>query len=257
MMKPIIAILSAIAVCIVIPESRAAEPQGKPGPVSTATEAAHAPRAATPVPKAGKANWMPQHEAIVAQARKGGIDLLFIGDSLTKCWSREGREVWTARFAPLHAANFGISGDATEHVLWRIQNGELDNIHPKAVVLLIGTNNITEGDSPADIAQAIRAIVGEFRRRLPNTRILLLGVLPRRELPNHRDRETIRQINQIISRLHDGDHVTYLDFGDKMLQPDGSLTKEVTKDFTHLTAKGYEIFAGAIQPVVESLLRKP
>jgi len=256
-MKSSIAILSAIAVCIAIPASFAAEPQGKPNPMSAAAEAARAPRSATPVPKAEKQNWMPQHEANVAQARKGGIDLLFIGDSLTKCWSREGREVWNARFAGSHAANFGISGDATEHVLWRIQNGELDNIHPKAVVLLIGTNNITEGDSPADIAQAIRVIVGEIRRRLPSTRTLLLGVLPRRELANHPDRETIRAINRLISGLHDGDHVTYLDFGDKLLQPDGSMTKELTKDFTHLTPKGYEIFAGAIQPAVESLLRKP
>ena len=256
-MKTSIAILSAIAVFSAIPVSRAAEPQGKPDPVSAATEVAHAPRAATPEPKNGKENWMPQHEANVTQARKGGIDLLFIGDSLTKCWLREGREVWTARFAGRHAANFGISGDATENVLWRMQNGELDNIHPKAVVLLIGTNNITVGDSPADIAQAVRAIVEEIRRRLPNTRILLLGILPRRELANHRDRETIRTINRLISRLHDGDHVTYLDFGDKLLQSDGSMTKELTKDFTHLTAKGYEIFAGAIQPVVESLLRKP
>ena len=257
MMKPSIAILSAIAVFAAIPASLAAEPQGKPAPVSAAAEAARAPRAATPVPKTEKANWMPQHEANVAQAHKGGIDLLFIGDSLTKCWCREGREVWTARFAEKHAANFGISGDATEHVLWRIQNGELDNIHPKAVVLLIGTNNITEGDSPADIAQAVRTIVGEIRRRLPNTRILLLGVLPRREFANHPDRETTRAINRLISQLHDGDHVIYLDFGDKLLQPDGSMTKELTKDFTHLTAKGYEIFAGAIQPLIESLLRKP
>jgi lysophospholipase L1-like esterase len=200
---------------------------------------------------------MPQHEANVALARKGGIDLLFIGDSLTKCWSREGRDVWAARFAPLKAANFGISGDCTQHVLWRLQNGEVENIHPKVVVLLIGTNNITLGDSPADIAQAVGAIVGEIRKRLPESRVLLLGVLPRRELPDHPDRETIRAINSLLSRLQDGDHVTYLDFGDKLLQPDGRMSKELTKDFTHLTAQGYVVFAGAIQPTVEALLRKP
>ena len=216
--------------------------------------AAPAPRAATPVPK-GKEGWREQHDQLVAQARKGKIDLLFVGDSLTKCWSREGRDVWTAHFGKLHAANFGISGDCTQHVLWRLQNGELDPIQPKALVLLIGTNNITEGDSPEDVALAVRAIIQEVRRRSPGTRILLLGVLPRRELASHRDRETIRAINSRISRLRDGDHVTYLDFGDKLLQPDGGLTTEVTKDFCHLTAKGYEIVAEAIQPVVESLLR--
>ncbi len=226
-------------------------------PTPTATPIAHAPRAATAVPKTENPNWMPQHENNVALARKGGIDLLFVGDSITKCWSREGREVWAARFAPLHAANFGISGDATEHVLWRLQNGELDNIHPKVVVLLIGTNNITEGDSPAVIAQAVGAVVGEIRKRLPDSRILLLAVLPRRELANHPDRETIRAINRLLSPLQDGDHVTFLDFGDKLLQPDGRMTKEVTKDFTHLTAEGYQIFADAIEPTIKALLRKP
>ena len=211
-------------------------------------------RAATPVPK-GKEGWREQHDQLVAQARKGKIDLLFVGDSLTKCWSREGRDVWTNHFEKLHSANFGISGDCTQNVLWRLQNGELDPVQPKALVLLIGTNNITEGDKPEDIAQAVRAIIQEIRNRSPGTRILLLGVLPRRELASHRDRKTIRAINSLLSRLRDGDHVTYLDFGDKLLQPDGSLTKEVTKDFCHLTAKGYEIFAEAIQPVVESLLR--
>ena len=218
---------------------------------------AQMPRAASPVPKAENPNWMPQHEANVALVRKGGIDVLFVGDSLTKCWSREGRDVWAARFAPLHAGNIGISGDCTQHVLWRLENGELEKIHPKAVVLLIGTNNITAGDSPADIAKAVGAIVGEIRQRLPEARILLLGILPRSELASHPVRETVRSVNNLISKLQDVDHVTYLDIGDKLLQPDGSLTKEVTKDFTHLTANGYEIFAGAIQPIVERLLAKP
>lgn len=137
--------------------------KGQSASTAPTPAAAHAPRAATPVPKTEKQNWMPQHENNVALARKGGIDLLFVGDSITRCWSREpGIKEWSTRFAPLHAANFGISGDCTEHVLWRLQNGELENIHPKAIVLLIGTNNITGGDSPADIAQAVGAIVGEF-----------------------------------------------------------------------------------------------
>ena len=226
-------------------------------PKAATPAAALVPRAARPVPKTETENWMPQHEANVALARKGGIDVLFIGDSLTKCWAREGRDVWTACFEPLKAANFGISGDCTQHVLWRLQNGEVENLHPKAVILLIGTNNISKGDSPADIAWAVGAIIGEIRQRLPGSRILLLGVLPRRELPDHPDRETIRAINSILPRLQDGNHVTYLDFGDKLLQPDGRLTKQVTKDFTHLTGTGYEMFAEAILPAVESLLRHP
>jgi lysophospholipase L1-like esterase len=221
-----------------------------------ALAAAKVPRAATPVPKSENANWMPQHEANVAMIRKGGVDVLFVGDSLTKCWSRQGRDVWAARFAPLHAVNIGISGDCIQHVLWRLQNGELENTHPKAVVLLIGTNNISAGDSPADIAQAVGAIIGEIRQRSPEAHILLLGILPRSERANHPVRETVRSVNGLLSKLEDADHVTFLDFGDKLLQPDGSLTKDVTTDFTHLTADGYKIFADAIQPIVERLLGK-
>jgi acetyl esterase/lipase/lysophospholipase L1-like esterase len=224
---------------------------------SAATPAGAKPRAATPVPKTENQNWMPQHDANVALARKGGIDVLFIGDSITKCWSREGRDVWAARFAALHAENFGISGDCTQHVLWRLQNGELENMHPKVVVVLIGTNNISARDSPADIAQAVGAIVGEIRHHAPASRILLLGILPNQEFANHPNREKIRATNHLISQLQDGDRITYLDFGNRLLQPDGTLTVEIAKDFCHLTPKGYEIFADAIQPTVESLLPKP
>jgi len=213
--------------------------------------------AGVPVPKTEKPNWMPQHDANVATARKGGIDLLFVGDSITKCWVREGRDMWNARFAPLHAADFGISGDCTQHVLWRLQNGELDTIQPKAVVLLIGTNNITMGNSPEEIAQAVSAIIAEIRKHLPATRILLLGILPRRESHAHNDRQTIRDINDRLSKLNDGNLVTYLDIGEKFLLPDGNMNKELTTDFCHLTPKGYEVFAMAIQPSVNDLLKKP
>lgn len=250
--KPTQLVIAALLLPLGILGQAVGTPPNAPTPAVT-----QVPRAVTPVPKLENSNWMPQHEANVALATKGGIDVLFVGDSITKCWSREGRDVWTARFAPLHGGNIGISGDCTQHVLWRLQNGELENIQPKAVVLLIGTNNISAGDSPADIAEAVGAIVGEIRRRLPETRILLLGVLPRSELASNPVRETVRSVNHLISKLHDADHVIYLDIGDKLLQPDGSLTKEVTKDFTHLTANGYEIFAGAIQPTVQRLLGKP
>ena len=249
-MKLTAIILAALALA---PVSRGAEPEAKAAPVMEAK----VPRAATPQPKTERPGWMAQHDALTAQARKGNIDLLFMGDSLTKCWSREGRDVWAAKFAKLGARNFGISGDCTQHLLWRIQNGELENIKPKAVVLLIGTNNISMGDSPQDIAVAVAAILGEIHRRLPDSRILLLGVLPRKENADHRDRETIRTLNGLLSRLQNGNHVTYLDFGDKLLQPNGSMPKEVTTDFTHLTAKGYGIFAQAIEPVLIPLFAKP
>jgi lysophospholipase L1-like esterase len=237
----------------------AASSSAKPGDSSStapAPAAGTAPRAATPVPKTENQNWMPQHDANVTRARQGNIDVLFFGDSITKCWVRDGLDVWKSRFVPMKAENFGISGDCTQHVLWRVQNGELENIHPKVIVLMIGTNNIGGQDSPADIAQAVGAIVGEIRQRLPETRVLVLGILPTQELATHPRREKIRATNKIISKLQDGDHVTYLDIGDKLLQPDGNFSVEITKDFCHLTPKGYEIFADAIQPTIQSLLSK-
>lgn len=238
----------------------AASSSAKPGDSSSAAPApaaGTAPRAATPVPKTENQNWMPQHDANVTRARQGNIDVLFFGDSITKGWVRDGLDVWKARFVPMKAENFGISGDCTQHVLWRIQNGELENIQPKVVVLLIGTNNISSHDTPEDIAKAVGAIVGEIRHRSPKTRILLLGILTRRELATHPDREIVRANNRLLSQLQDGDHVVYLDLGDKLLQPDGNMSVEISKDFVHLTPKGYEIFADAIQPTIQSLLSKP
>ena len=103
---------------------------------------------------------------------------------------------------------------------------------------MIGTNNISARDSPADIAQAVGAIIGEIRQRSPEARILLLGILPRSERANHPVRETVRSVNGLLSKLEDSGHVRFLDFGDKLLQPDCSRTKDVTTDFTHLTANG-------------------
>jgi lysophospholipase L1-like esterase len=236
--------------------SSSAAPAGDSSSAAPASAAGTAPRAATPVPKTENQNWMPQHDANVTRARQGNIDVLFFGDSITKCWLRDGADVWKTRFVPMKAENFGISGDCTQHVLWRVQNGELENIHPKVIVLMIGTNNIGGQDSPADIAQAVGAIVGEIRQRLPETRVLVLGILPTQELATHPRREKIRATNKIISKLQDGDHVTYLDIGDKLLQPDGNFSVEITKDFCHLTPKGYEVFADAIQPTIESMLSK-
>ena len=120
------------------------------------------------------------HEKFLSQAKKGDIDLLFLGDSITQGWNNN--EVWRRHFGPRKAANFGIGGDRTEHVLWRIQNGELEGIAPKVTVLMIGTNN-SGANTPEEIAQGITAIVDELRKRLPNTKILLLGVFPRGESP--------------------------------------------------------------------------
>jgi lysophospholipase L1-like esterase len=214
--------------------------------------------ATTPVPR--DANWVKRHEGFVEIAKKGGVDLLFLGDSITDAWGGEGHnpkaagaKYFTEHFVPLKAANFGIGGDRTQHVLWRITNGELDGITPKVVVLMIGTNN-TGSDSAEQIAEGITAIVKTIRARSPQSKVLLLAVFPRGEKPDNPARAKIAEINQRISRLDDGRNVRYLDIGKKFLQPDGTLGKDIMPDFLHLSARGYEIWGEAIQPTVQQML---
>ena len=140
---------------------------------------------ATVVPRPREGSWMEMHKSFLVHAKKGHIDLLFLGDSITQGWNEN--SVWQRFYGPRHAANFGIGGDRTQHVLWRIQNGELDGIEPKVTVLMIGTNNLHD-DTPDEIAQGIKTIVAELRKRLPKTKVLLLGVFPRSQKPDRNSR---------------------------------------------------------------------
>jgi lysophospholipase L1-like esterase len=216
--------------------------------------------AVTPAPR--DPGWVKRHEGFVAMARKGGIDLLFLGDSITDAWGGEGhnakangKDVFAKEFEPLKAANFGIGGDRTQHVLWRIQNGELDGIHPKVIMLMIGTNN-TGSNKAEEIADGITAIVKEIHMRLPEIKVLLLGIFPRGQKP-YSIRDKIKQVNAIISKLDDsGKTVKYLDIGDKFLQPDGMISNEIMYDYLHLTPKGYQIWADAVKGPIDELLGK-
>jgi lysophospholipase L1-like esterase len=216
--------------------------------------------ATTPSPRLNKEmepdpNWMKRHEGFVDIAKKGGVDVLFLGDSITDAWrGNAAQPTWDKYFVPHNPANFGIGGDRTQHVLWRIQNGELDGITPKVVVLMIGTNN-TGQDSAEQIAAGITAIVKTIRQRSSSTKVMLLAVFPRGEKPGNPGRVKIAEINKTISKLDDGRNVRYLDIGGKFLQPDGTLTTDIMPDFLHLSAKGYEIWGEAINPLLTEMLR--
>ena len=215
------------------------------------TAHAQAPDAVTPAPRVG--SWVKQHEQFLDQARKGNIDLLFLGDSITQGWHNN--EVWKRFYGPRHAANFGIGGDRTQHVLWRIENGEIDGIHPRVAVLMIGTNNA--GSNSADeIAAGVTAIVQDLRKRLPETKVLLLGVFPRSAKPD-KTREKLAEVNRQISRLDDGTNVSYLDIGKTFLNSDGTISREIMPDYLHLTAKGYRLWADAMEPTLWRLLDEP
>jgi lysophospholipase L1-like esterase len=199
-------------------------------------------------------DWLDRHNGFVEEAHAGGIDLLFIGDSITDGWRTRGKEIWAQRYAPLHAANFGISGDKTEHVLWRLQNGELDGIHPKVAVLMIGTNN-TKRDTVPQIAEGITAIVREIQKHTPDTKVLLLAIFPRAPQPDAPVRQKIAEINKLIAQLDDGQHVFYLDIGAKFLEPDGTLSPEIMPDALHPNEAGYKIWADAMADKLAELLK--
>lgn len=208
--------------------------------------------------KDGKINpgFIASHEKFVSIAKEGKAQLVFLGDSITAGWAGNGKEVWAKAFAGYTPANFGIGGDRTQHVLWRIQNGELDGgIKPKAVVLMIGTNN-SGSDSAEGIAKGVTVIVETIRAKQPQAKILLLAVFPRGEKasPNP-GRDKLKVVNSIIAKLDDGKNVFFLDIGDKFLQPDGSLTKEIMPDFLHLSPAGYQIWADAIGPKLAELMK--
>jgi len=205
------------------------------------------PKTTQPVQKDPK-----RHEQFLEIAKKGGVDLLFLGDSITDGWrGKNGKKTWDENFGPLNAANFGIGGDRTQHVLWRVQNGELEGIKPKLAVLMIGTNN--GGDSADDVASGITAIVKEVRTKSPTTKVLLLGIFPRGEKPNP-GREKNDKVNGMVAKLDDAKEVKYLDIGAKFLAEDKTISKEVMPDFLHLSEKGYQIWAGAILPTVKEMM---
>lgn len=200
-------------------------------------------------------DWLARVQANFDGSKGKTVDLLFDGDSITDNWQRPGKEVWTARYGALHPFDFGISADRIEHLLWRLQQGQVDGLHPKLVVLMIGTNN-TGRDSADQIAEGIKAVVADYEKRCPEAHILLLGVFPRSPQAADPIRAKIIEINKQISVLGDGKRVTYLDIGPKFLEPDGTLLPTIMPDYLHPNAKGYEIWADAIQPVVDQYVGK-
>jgi lysophospholipase L1-like esterase len=201
---------------------------------------------------------VPKHEdilnAIKAQA-KTPIDLVFFGDSITDFWPGQGPDSWK-KMAPYHPADFGVSSERTEHMLWRLEHGELENIHPKVFVIMAGTNNLGHWmeETPEYAAAGITAIVKLVHQKLPDTTILLLGIFPR---DNKTDsmRGRVATVNEIISHLADGKKIRYMDLKDKFLDANGNLLPGAFRDGLHPTAAGYEIWYDAIQPTLDQLMK--
>lgn len=216
--------------------------------------------AITGVPKSGNARFYELHAQHLKRSKEP-MQLLFIGDSITEGWGKA-PEVWKANYEKYQAANFGIGGDHTEHVIWRIEDGVLKGVQPKVVVLLIGTNN-SFTNTADEIAAADKKIVGLIRAAIPQTKVLVLGIFPRgpRKGPNNTQddavqrMQTIKAVNAQLAKLDDGKNVRFLDIGAKFLGADGKIPNEIMPDQLHPNAAGYQIWADAMRPLLEEMMK--
>jgi lysophospholipase L1-like esterase len=196
--------------------------------------------------------WTKRHQGIVDRVKQGNVDLIFFGDSITHGWEREGKEVWEQYYAKRNAVNMGYNSDRTQEVLWRLDNGEITGISPKLAIIMIGTNNAYE-NTAQEIGEGIIAICQNLRRGLPTTKILILAIFPCEERPTAR-REKSAEASKLASTIADNKWIYYLDINDKFLDKDGTLSKDIMPDLLHPNAKGYQIEAQAIEPMVEKLM---
>jgi beta-glucosidase len=208
-----------------------------------------------PAPRPDK-GWKDRQASFNERVKEVGkkAQLIFIGDSITHSWEGDGKEIWAERFAKYDAINLGIGGDRTQHVLWRLDNGNLEGLSPKAAVLMIGTNNSNgEDNTPEQIADGVRAIVEKLRNKLPSTKILLLPIFPRGENPNPQ-RGKILQVNQILQKIVDDKNVIWVDFGHKFINEEGRIPRDIMPDFLHLSPKGYQIWADSLKEPLAKVL---
>ena len=210
--------------------------------------------AAIPQTRGDEAWWRQRNQAKNAQARAGNVELAFIGDSITQGWEGAGKAIWAARYGDRKPINLGFGGDRTEHVIFRLQNGNLRNIQPKVAVLMIGTNNTGhQMQEPAEVAAGVEKILEILQQKTPQTQVLLLGVFPRGQQPLDAKRLNNVAINQRIRRLHDGERIHYLDIGKAFLEDDGTLSPKIMPDALHLNEEGYRRWADAIEPMLQQL----
>jgi lysophospholipase L1-like esterase len=211
--------------------------------------------AVDPVPRFDQ-GWKDRQALLNKRADEAGdkAEVVFIGDSITQGWEGEGKEIWARNYAGLNAVNLGIGGDRTQHVLWRLENGNLKGLKPKAAVVMIGTNNSNGEDNTAEqIADGISAIVKKLRETLPDAKVLLIPIFPRGENPNPQ-RGKILQANQIVQNLADGEHVIWVDFGYKFVTAEGRIPRDLMPDYLHLSQKAYGIWADSLaEPLKKAL----
>jgi beta-glucosidase len=209
--------------------------------------------ATTPSSRSTEGWWMERHEKLVERVGQGHVGMLMIGDSIVQGWEGEGREAWERHYKPRGAVNLGVGSDRTQHVLWRLDHGELEGIRPAVAVVLIGTNNLGS-DTNDDIVAGVEAVVKLVRSKLPETRVLLLGLFPREARRDDPRRARIRAINARLARLDDHKSIRFLDLGPTFLNPDGSINESLLPDFLHPGSSGYRAWAEAMEPTLWDMM---
>ncbi|MDB6114713.1 MAG: GDSL-like Lipase/Acylhydrolase [Lacunisphaera sp.] len=244
----------SLAGCVQPPTPAADKPAAP-----TATPPAEPVDASAPIPKTGSPGFFKKHESFLARGRSGPIGVLFLGDSITEGWAMA-PHIWERYYGKYEPANFGISGDQTQHVIWRIENGELDGISPKVVVLMLGTNN-SGAHTAGQIAAADRKIIRMIRDRLPNTKVLLLAIFPRgprgaaaNPEPWEQRLAVINAVNADLAKLDDGKTVRFLNINAHFLGNDGTIPKIIMPDQLHPNAAGYQLWAEAMQPLLDEMM---
>jgi len=209
--------------------------------------------------RAGDYDWLARHEAVVERVKKGKVDLILVGDSITHGWGGDpqpggpGQELWEKVFGGRNAVNMGFGWDKTQHVLWRFEHGALEGIRPKVAVVMIGTNNIGS-DSAADIATGVTAIVDTLQSKLPKVKVLLLAIFPRDREATGGARKLVAEVNSKIATLGKRKDVTYLDLTSIFMEPDGSISPSIMGDALHPSPAGYLRWAVAMEPTLAKLL---
>ncbi len=226
-----------------------------PAPAAPPAEPARAPRSTTvPEPRPDLSWYQAQHEERLKEVAKGGWEIVLLGDSIVTSWTPKRRPAWDA----YKVLNLGCAGDRTENLLWRLAHGEVDGLSPKVIVLLIGSNNTGHRRDPPDrIAAGIRAILDDLHRRMPQARVVLLGLVPRGLTADDFARVNNRNTNALIASFADNEKVFFADASAGFVRPDGSLADCFGKDKVHLNDAGYALLMESVGPLVARLMGAP
>lgn len=217
-----------------------------------------------PAPRPDLKWWMPRHQGVLDRIHEGNVNIIFIGDSITHRWDTVGKEIWQQYYEPRGAVNMGFGADRTQHVLWRLENGEINGINPKLAVVMIGTNN-SNGNTAEEIADGIMAIVCKLRTDLSQTKVLILSIFPRGSKEERADKTQDGTFNpqwaindcasELASKIADNKMIYFMNINKLFLDDNGTLTRKIMPDLIHPGENGYRLWAEAIEPTIKKLMK--